>query len=177
MKPGPRMYQPAGKIDYKQLRKINPEAARRTALEYLKSWMKVRKLRKLIGAFGCRVIQNHKGHCEGNAHLERSHRTDDKEFYIPRALEIKSEANLLNEAMGYMYYYNNVREHSSLNYQVSFSYLRSQLLNIDDRIRFVIPIMLDKVSVQLGSWSGYNVLVQYLIIYCPHRRYSPGCNF
>jgi len=60
------------------------------------------------------VIQNHKGHCEENAHLERSHRTDDDEFYIPRALEINSEAALLNEAMGYTYYYNNVSERAFL---------------------------------------------------------------
>jgi len=83
--------------------------------------MKVRELRKLVGGFGCRVIQNHKGHCEENTHLEHSHRTDDNEFYIPRALEIESEADPLHEAMGYTYCYSNVREHSPLNYQVPFS--------------------------------------------------------
>ena len=106
-----------------------------------KSWMKVTELRKLIRGFGCRLIQNHKGHCEENAHLERSHRTDDDEFYIPRVLQIKSEAELLNEAMDYIYYYNNLREYSSLNYQTPFSYLKTQLLDIDDKMRFVIPIM------------------------------------
>ena len=125
-----------------------------------KSWMKVTELRKLIRGFGCRLIQNHKGHCEENAHLERSHRTDDDEFYVPRALAIKNEAELLNEAMGYIYYYNNLREHSSLNYQAPFSYLKTQLPDIDDKMRFVIPIMLDKVSVELGPWSGYHVLAQ-----------------
>jgi len=84
--------------------------------------MKVRELRKLIDGFGCRVIRNHKGHCEENAHLERSHRTDDEEFYIPRTLEINSETALLNEAMGYMYYHNNMREHSSIDYPAPFSY-------------------------------------------------------
>ena len=107
----------------------------------------MRELRKLIGGFGCQVIQNHNGPCEENAHLERSHWTDDDKFYIPRAVEIKSEAELLEEALGYTYYYNNVRERSSLNYQAPFSYLKSQLLIIDDRIRFVIPMMRDKVSV------------------------------
>jgi len=29
-----------------------------------KSWMKVKELRKLTAGFGCRLIQNHKGHCE-----------------------------------------------------------------------------------------------------------------
>jgi len=129
-----------------------------------RSWMKVTELRKLIRGFGCRLIQNHKGHCEENAHLERSHRTDDDEFYVPRALAIKNEAELLNEAMGYIYYYNNLREHSSLNYQAPFSYLKTQLPDIDDKMRFVIPIMLDKVSVELGPWSGYHVLAQHRVL-------------
>ena len=126
-----------------------------------KSWMKIRELRKLISGFGCRLIQNHKGHCEENAHLERSHRTDDEEFYIPRALQINGEADLLSEAMGYIYYNNNVRIHSSLNYQTPFSYLKSQLPDINDKIRFVIPIMLDNASVRLGPWSGYHVMAQH----------------
>ena len=122
--------------------------------------MKVRDLRKLISGFGCRLIQNHKGHCEENAHLERSHRTDDDEFYIPRALHIKSEADLLDEALGYIYYYDNVRGHSALGYRTPFACLKS-LPEIDDRIRLVIPIMLDEVSVKLGPWSGYHVLAQH----------------
>ena len=127
-----------------------------------KSWMKVRELRKLIGGFDCRLIQNHKGHCEENAHLERSHRTDDDEFYIPRVMNIKSVADLLDEAMGYIYYYDNVREHSAINDLTPFAYLKSQLPEIDDRIRFIIPIMLDDVSVKLGPWSGYHVLAHHL---------------
>lgn len=125
-----------------------------------KSWMKVKELKKLISGFGCKLIQNHKGHPEENAHLERSHRTDDEEFYIPRALKIKSEKDLLDEALGYIYYYNNVREHSSLGYKTPYQHLKKQSPEVDSNIRFVIPIMLDKVSVEIGSWSGYNVLAQ-----------------
>jgi transposase len=126
------------------------------------SWLKVTELRKLIKGFGCRLIQNHKGHCEENAHVERSHRTDDDEFYIPRALHINGEQDLLDEGLGYIYYYNNVREHSSLDYKTPFAHLKRQLPDIDENIRFVIPIMLDKVAVELGPWSGYNVLTQHL---------------
>jgi len=125
------------------------------------SWLKVTELRKLIGSFGCRLIQNHRGHCEENAHVERSHRTDDDEFYIPRALHINSEQDLLDEALGYNYYYNNVREHSSLGYKTPFAHLKEQLPDIDDNIRTVIPIILDRVAVALGPWSGYNVLAQH----------------
>jgi transposase len=127
-----------------------------------KSWLKIAELRKLLRGFGARLIQNHKGHCEENAHLERSHRTDDDEFYIPRVLKIKNEDDLLDEALGYMYYYNNVREHSSLKYQTPFDYLKQQIPEISDTIRFVQPFILDDVSVKLGYWSGYNVLAQNL---------------
>lgn len=126
-----------------------------------KSWLKVAELRKLLKGFGCRLIQNHKGHCEENAHVERSHRTDDDEFYIPRALAIHSERDLLDEALGYLYYYNNVREHSSLGYQTPFAHLKEQLPEIDENIRLVVPFMLDKVAVELGPWSGYHVLAQH----------------
>ncbi len=73
-------------------------------------------------------------------------------------MRFNSEASLLNEATGYIYYYNNLRQHSSLSYQTPFSCLKAQLPDIDDTMRFVIPIMLDKVSVHLGPWSGYYVL-------------------
>lgn len=38
--------------------------------------------------------------------------------------------------------------------------LKRQLPDVSDKIRFVIPIMLDEVSVKLGTWSGYYVLAQ-----------------
>ena len=126
-----------------------------------KSWLKLRELRKLIAGFGCRLIQNHKGHPEENAQLERSHRTDDDEFYIPRVFKIKSEADLLYEAMGYLYYYNNVREHSSLGGQTPYQYLKMQRPEVHDTIRYVQPFLLDSVAVKLGPWSGYNVLAQH----------------
>lgn len=127
-----------------------------------KSWLKITELRKLISGFGCKLIQNHKGHPEENAHLERSHRTDDEEFYIPRVFRIKSEKDLVDEALGYNYYYNNLREHSSLNYMTPFEFLKQQMPEIDDNIKFVIPFILDDVSTDLGPWSGYHLLAQNL---------------
>jgi hypothetical protein len=125
--------------------------------------VKIRELRKLLSGFGCRVIQNRKGHPEDNAHLERSHLTDDDEFYRVRALAIHSEQELLDEATGYIYYYNNVRDHYSLNDQPPFTHLKQQQPDLDDTIRYVQPFMLDDVSVALGPWSGYNVLAQHPI--------------
>lgn len=128
-----------------------------------KSWMKIRELRRLIAGFGCSLVQNHKGHCEENAHLERSHRTDDDEFYIPRVFKVKSEKDLLYESHGYIYYYNNLREHSSLDYKTPFEYLRKQMPQLNENIKYAQPILLDDVSSIIGDWSGYNVLAQNLI--------------
>ena len=114
----------------------------------------MQELRKLIAGFGCRLIQNHKGHPEQNAHLERSHRTDDEEFYIPRVLQITSEHQLLDEALGYLYYYNNVREHSALDYRTPVEVLRGQLPDLDDAFHHPPPFYLDDVAVKLGPWSG-----------------------
>src|SRR3990167_7243010 len=122
--------------------------------------MKIRELRRLIAGFGCTLIQNHKGHCEENAHLERSHRTDDDEFYIPRVFNVKSERDLLYESHGYIYYYNNLREHSSLDYKTPFEYLKQQMPELNDNIKYAQPILLDAVSSAIGDWSGYNVLAQ-----------------
>ena len=125
-----------------------------------RSWLKLTELRKLIRGFNCELVQNHKGHPEENSQLERSHRTDDDEFYRLRVEKIKSEDDLCDEALNYIYYYNNLREHSSLNDQTPFARLKQELPQVDDRIRYVLPIMLDKVAIDLGPWSGYNVLAQ-----------------
>jgi len=126
-----------------------------------KSWVKVQALRKLIAGFGCSLVQNHKGHPEENAHLERSHLTDDREFYIPRVLRMTSTADLLREATGYQYSYNTLREHSALDDRTPFETLKASLPEVNDTIRYAVPFLLDQVAVQLGPWSGYNVLAQH----------------
>jgi transposase len=127
-----------------------------------KSWLKIVELKKLLAGFGCRLIQNRIKHPEENAHLERSHRTDDDEFYIPRVLAIRDKQAFYKEALNYIYYYNNVRKHSGIGRTTPFQYLTSQLPELDARIRIVPPLFLDNISVELGPWSGYHLLAQNL---------------
>lgn len=124
------------------------------------SWLKIVELRKLLSGFGVKLIQNRIKHPEENSHLERSHRTDDDEFYIPRILDIQDRQSFYKEALNYIYYYNNVRKHSGINKQTPFQYLSSQMPTIDDKIRIVPPLFLDNISVDLGPWSGYHLLAQ-----------------
>lgn len=124
-------------------------------------WYKVADLKKLLSGFGARLIQNHKKCPQENAHLERSHRTDDEEFYIPRIHKIQDNNEFYKEAFNYLYYYNCVRTHSGINKQTPFSILKRDIPHVDDTIKYVPPIYLDKLSVDLGPWSGYHVLASY----------------
>lgn len=119
---------------------------------------------KLLAGFGCKLLQNHKSHAEKNAHLQPSHHTDDEESYIPRILAITCKQELLHEATSYLFYYNTLPEHSALGYQTPYQHLKTQLPELDENIRFVVPIPLDKVAVQLGPWSGYHLLAQHPVL-------------
>lgn len=130
-----------------------------------KSWFKITELKKLLSGFGCKLFQNQLQHPEENAHLERSHRTDDDEFYIPRILKIASRQDLFMEAFNYNYYYNAVRKHSGINRETPVQRLFNQDPHLDARIKFVPPIILDNISVDLGDWSGYHLLAQHLFLF------------
>ena len=126
-----------------------------------KSWLKLIELRKLLSGFGCSIIQNHAASPQENAHVERSHRTDDEEFYIPRLLSIPYKKDFFLEAMNYLYYYNVVRKHSSLQRRSPWEHLVTVSPDLDAKIRFVPPILLDNIAVQLGDWSGYYLLASH----------------
>ena len=128
-----------------------------------KSWLKVHELKKLLSDFGCSFVQNRAGHPEENPHIERSHRTDDDEFYIPRILSIDSPKDFFFEAMNYLYYYNVHRRHSSLGRLPPYSYLSKSVTGLDDKIKFIPPIFLDYLAVQLGDWCGYHLLASHPI--------------
>ena len=74
---------------------------------------------------------------------------------------LTEERQLRDEALGYIYYYNNARERSALDYHTPYQALKAQPSDPDDHIRLPIPFPLDKVAVGLGPWSGYNVLAHY----------------
>jgi len=126
-----------------------------------RSWLKLIELRKLLSAFGCKLIQNHPHSPQENAHLERSHRTDDDEFYIPRVLAIPDQDTWFKEAFNYLYYYNVVRKHSGIERKTPWQKVTEELPTIDDKMKLVPPLLLDSLAVSLGPWSGYHALAQY----------------
>jgi len=128
-----------------------------------KSRQKINDLKKLLKPLGASVHQNHKGQSQENGFVERSHRTDDEEFYIPRLSTIKNTDTFFLEALNWQWYYNTKRDHTGegMNDGTPYEKLQKQYYWIPKDICAFPPLLLDKVSTNIGPWSGYNHLAHY----------------
>jgi hypothetical protein len=78
--------------------------------------------------------------------IERSHRTDDEEFLIPRGEYIKTEEDFMREATNYGYYWNFQRTHSGIgmNDRTPFEVLQqSGILGAEQLMSFPV-LLLDR---------------------------------
>jgi hypothetical protein len=66
-----------------------------------------------------------KGHPEDNPFVERSHQTDDYEFYIPYLLKMKSELDFIKLSAWWQKVYNTVRPHMELKDLTPYQKLKS----------------------------------------------------
>src|SRR3989344_4505789 len=130
-----------------------------------KSRQKITDLRKLLKPLGATIHQNHKGRSEENGFVERSHRTDDEEFYIPRLSIITDNNKFFLEALNWVWYYNTKREHTGngMNELTPFQKLQKQYYWIPKDICAFPPLLLDNISTTIGPWGGYNLLAHYHI--------------
>jgi hypothetical protein len=81
-------------------------------------------------------------------------------------MKIANRQEFFVEAFNYIYYYNAVRKHSGINRETPVQRLSKQEPNLDAKIKFVPPLILDNISVDLGNWSGYHLLAQNPITKC-----------
>ena len=98
-------------IDYEiTLKKDNGEEFKEKSvdkLDYLN--------RMIFKPLNAKLIHIPKGRKEYNAFVERSHQTDDNEFYIPQLELCKDLKEFLFRAIRWQWVYNTIRFHSSLN--------------------------------------------------------------
>jgi len=86
-----------------------------------------------------------KGHPEDNVFVERSHRTDDQEFYIPYLLNIKNEKDLIERGLWWQKIYNLERPHQGLGNLASYEKLKSLGYATDEALCLFPPLILDYV--------------------------------
>jgi len=83
--------------------------------------------------------------------VERSHRTDDEEFYRPYLLSIHSSQEFLVMAARWLYFYNVLRPHlgAGMDGLPPLAVLRRLEYNGPDTIALLPPIILDPISADL----------------------------
>ena len=128
-----------------------------------KSRQKITDLRKLLKPLGAAIHQNHKGQSQENGFVERSHRTDDEEFYVPKLAAIKNNSQFFLEALNWEWYYNTKRGHTGngMNDKTPYQKLQKQYCWIPKNICAFPPLLLDSISTTIGPWGGYNHLAHY----------------
>lgn len=122
-------------------------------------WNKLGMQRKVI----------RKGHLEDNNFVERSHLTDDEEFYIPFLKEIITKQDLITRGVWWEDYYNRLRFHQSLHDLSPFQYLKSKGYTLSESFCRFPSIILDTICVEpeVINWQKavYDQFDHYLFSY------------
>jgi len=130
----------------------NPKKLRELNKEYYQPY----------GAILGRAPKGRKGY---QGRVERSHRTDDEEFYIPLLPKINEEKELLEWAGKWIYWYNVKRPHfgEKMDGKPPLLKLRYLGYNLPEEFACFPPIILDNVSTFLAVRGGNDLLAPYII--------------
>jgi hypothetical protein len=104
--------------------------------------------------------------------IERSHLTDDRDFYIPRGQFIYDKESFLEEAYGYFYYFNCLRPHSGIGMEdrTPLEVLKdSNVMNADKLLDYPAMILEDSISNLSDITSVVEISVQ-LRLYEEEKR-------
>jgi len=131
-----------------------------------------RNLEKVFKPLGVTRSVIRKGHPEDDAFVERSHQTDDQEFYIPYLLMIKNEKDLIKRGQWWQKIYNLDRPHQGLGNLTPYEKLKSLGYVTGEEICLFPTLILDSVCC-LDPFKIKTKSVQYHLDYdlsCKVRR-------
>ena len=113
-----------------------------------------------LGATLCRYPLGRKGY---NGRVERSHRTDDEEFYLPLLQRIHDEYTLVTYAAKWQYYYNVQRSHSGYKMEglSPLQKLNCSGYHLPKSFATFLPLVLDHLSTYWQLNPGNDVLAHY----------------
>ena len=110
-----------------------------------------------------------KGHPEDDSFVERSHLTDDEDFYIPFLNQINTEQELLQRGIWWQDYYNRLRGHQSLNDLSPYQYLKSKNYTLPESFCRFPSVILDTICVEPEVLTWQKVVHDQL----DHYQISP----
>ena len=120
-----------------------------------KSQRKIREMNNLLANLNAEITRIQKGKKEQNGYVERSHRIDDEELYIPYGKEIKDIASQFHIGYSWIRYYNTLRPHygKELDGKTPLEYLKEIMPEIHPYIALFPPVFLDKIATA-STWRG-----------------------
>jgi len=107
--------------------------------------------------------------------VERSHRTDDEEFYAPYLLQAHNTEQFLALSYRWLYVYNVLRPHfgAGMEQRPPLAALRHWGYTGDEHIALLPPILLDPISTDLllscDKQAGNDLLATYIPCETFHR--------
>ena len=113
--------------------------------------------------FGARLRRAPKGRKGYQGRVERSHRTDDEEFFIPCLGRVRTVEGFLSRAQRWQYYYNVERPHfgAGMEGKSLLERLRELGFDLPDEFAAFLVIPLDEVAVIWASKGNHHVLAYY----------------
>ena len=128
---------------------------------------------RVVGARLARAPKGRKGY---QGRVERSHRTDDEEFYLPYLLEIKDEREFLKRAGQWIFWYNTGRAHfgDKMDGKTPYQKLKEDYPKLPISFCAFPPLLLDKIATNIVlnfSQQGGNDLCGYYIS-IPQKKFS-----
>jgi transposase len=123
----------------------------------------VRLNERFFRPLGAELVRFPLGRKGYNGRVERSHRTDDEEFYLPLLERIRDERELVKRAAQWVYYYNVERAHMGEGMGGRSPWRTLRELGVKVPVEFALfpPIVLDRISTDWVLGPGNNLLTHY----------------
>jgi putative transposase len=111
---------------------------------------------EFLRPLGARLGRIPLGRKEYNGRVERSHRTDDEEFYLPCVLSLESVEAFLGAGLGWLYHYNYERVHSGYGMEGRTPYACCVALGFSgsEYVGLMPVVLLDNIVLE---WSRHGV--------------------
>ena len=141
-----------------------------------------RRLRRLntryfagLDAQLCRYPLGRKGY---NGRVERSHRSDDEEFYMPLLLDIEDTETYLDRAFRWQAFYNLYRPHygAGMEGKTPVEKLRDLGLEASDTLALPPPVVLDGIASQIIAQGEKDVQAKYKTGSSRDKKNAPASN-
>ena len=123
--------------------------------------------REVLEPIGARLCRYPKGRKEYNGRVERLHRTDDEELYMPTLLKVRNEEDYLRFAYKWVAFYNLYRPHHGAEMEGRTPMEQLQHLGLNPPKTFALfpPLVLDDIPICYPTNHtinpGHDVLAKY----------------